>query len=183
MPSSGFVQHENDTYSELGAYIIIQFIEEGEMLSSTWKEQSTNKELRNNLFHGLSKIMLNLSRIALPKIGSFIIDDNGFLRLANRPVTLMLQDLENEKIPVDISRDQTFTSVDSYVNDLLECHDSRLRYQPNAVNSESDCVSQITALAVIRAMCPQFFDRRLNHGPFIFSLTNLHPSNILVDKD
>lgn len=153
------------------------------MLSKSWKQQRFRKELRHNLFHCLSKVMLTLSRISLPKIGSFIIDDDGFLRLANRPLTLMLQDLENENIPVDISKSQVFTSVDSYVNGLLGCHDNRLSYQPNAVSSESDCVTQMTALALMRTIRSHFFDHSLNHGPFVFSLTDLHASNILVDKD
>jgi hypothetical protein len=162
--------------------LIIDYIEDGEMLSTTWADQNTRKDLRNNLFRGLARVMLSLSRVALPKIGSFIIDDYGFISLANRPLTLMLHDLENEKIPVDMPTDETFASVDSYVNCLLTCHDNRLRLQPNAVTSGSDCVSQMTALALMRAIRPDFFDRRLNHGPFVFSLTDLHASNILVDK-
>ncbi|KKA25783.1 hypothetical protein T310_0169 [Rasamsonia emersonii CBS 393.64] len=53
----------------------------------------------------------------------------------------------------------------------------------NAVSSESDCVTQMTALALMRTIRPQFFDHNLNHGPFVFSLTDLDASNILVDKD
>lgn len=127
--------------------------------------------------------MLTLSQTALPKIGSFVIDGDGYLKLANRPLTLMLHDLENENIPVDMPKDQTIASVDSYVTSLLMCHDNRLRFQPNAVHSASDCVSQMTALALMRTVRPLFFDHQLNQGPFVFSLTDLHPSNILVDKD
>lgn len=72
--------------------------------------------------------------------------------------------------------------MDSYVNRLLTCHENRLRYQPNAVNSSSDCVSQMTAPALMRTVRPGFFDRGLNHGPFVFCLTDLHASNILVDQ-
>ncbi|KAL1886819.1 hypothetical protein Plec18167_000754 [Paecilomyces lecythidis] len=127
--------------------------------------------------------MLAMSRIRLPKIGSFIIDENGFLCLDNRPLTLMLHDLENENIPVDMPRDRTFSTVDSYVNNLLMCHDNRLRFQPNAVKSAIDCVSQMTALTLMRTVRPHFFDPQLNNGPFIFSLTDLHASNILVDEN
>ncbi|RLL93487.1 hypothetical protein CFD26_100822 [Aspergillus turcosus] len=180
---SQFVRRDSGIGKEIGAYLIIDYIEEGEMLSVTWADQNTRKDLRNNLFRGLARVMLSLSRVSLPRIGSFIIDDGGFLSLANRPLTLMLHDLENENIPVDMPTGETFASVDSYVNRLLTCHDNRLRYQPNAVNSGSDCVSQMTALALMRTVRPQFFDRGLNHGPFVFCLTDLHASNILVDKD
>ncbi|KAF7158008.1 hypothetical protein CNMCM6106_004297 [Aspergillus hiratsukae] len=177
------VRRDSGIGKEIGAYLIIDYIEEGEMLSVTWADQNTRKDLRNNLFRGLARVMLILNRVSLPRIGSFIIDDCGFLSLANRPLTLMLHDLENENIPVDMPTDETFASVYSYVNRLFTCHDNRLRSQPNAVNSGSDCVSQMTALALMRTVRPQFFDRGLNHGPFVFCLTDLHASNILVDKD
>ncbi|KZF21067.1 hypothetical protein L228DRAFT_253632 [Xylona heveae TC161] len=180
---SRLVPDDSDASNELGPYLIIEYIEEGRMLSDTWANQRNDKTLRKNLFRDLSKVMLTMSRIALPKIGSFIIDDNGYLRLANRPLTLMLQDLENENIPVDMPRSQTIASVDSYVNSLLMCHDSRLRSQPNAVKSYGDCARQLTALALMRTVRPQFLDHQFNHGPFVFTLTDLHASNILVDKD
>lgn len=163
--------------------MLLEYVQDGEMLSNTWNIKQADKTLRSNLFRGLCRIMLSLSRTPLPYIGSHIIDDSGFLRLVNRPLTLMLQDLENAKIPVNMSRNQMFSSVDSYVNALLSCHDNRLKLQPNAVKSGGDCASQMTALALMRTIRPHFFDQNLNNGPFIFSLTDLHASNILVDKD
>jgi hypothetical protein len=44
-------------------------------------------------------------------------------------------------------------------------------------------MSQMSALALMRTLSRQFFDHNLNNGPFIFRLTDLHASNILVDKD
>ncbi|PGH14480.1 hypothetical protein AJ80_05925 [Polytolypa hystricis UAMH7299] len=153
------------------------------MLSVTWKQQQTDKRLRTNLFRSLSNIILSLSQVRLPKIGSFSIESDGGLTLSNRPLTLMLQDLENECIPVNMPRYQSFPSVDSYINSLLSCHDNRLRYQPNAVKSEGDCVTQMTALALMRTVSHHFLDQRLNYGPFVLCLTDLHASNILVDED
>jgi hypothetical protein len=127
--------------------------------------------------------MLTLSRVPLARIGSFIIDDGGFLRLINRPLTVEIQDLENEGILVDIPRDQTYASVDLYVNNFLSCYDNRLRHELNAVNNVPDCMGQISALTFLKIMSRQFFTRSLNHGPFIFRLTDLHASNIFVDKD
>jgi hypothetical protein len=165
---------------DLGAYLIIDFIEEGETLP--WTGLNSRPDLRANLFRDLAKVMLVISRVNLPKIGSFIIENDGRLRLANRPLTLMLHDLENQEIAVDIPRTQTFASVDSYVNKLMTCHDNHLRLRPNAVKSPSDCVSQMTALALMRTVRPHFFDSQLNEGPFVFRLTDLRPENILVDK-
>ncbi|OJD12427.1 hypothetical protein AJ78_06978 [Emergomyces pasteurianus Ep9510] len=178
-----FVQHKNNPLNDLPPYLLIEYIEDWDMLSTVWDDQYAEKGLRMNLFRGLSKIMLNLSRVSHPKIGSFVIDDNGFLRLSNRPLTVMLQSLENENIPTEMPKNRTFASVDAYVNSLLICHDNRLTFQPNAVNDEADCVSQMAALALMRCIRPQFFSDQLNHGPFVFTLTDLHASNILVDKE
>jgi hypothetical protein len=176
-----FVRHDSRT-DDFGAYLIIDFIEEGETLP--WTGLNSHPDLRVNFFRDLAKVMLAISRVNLPKIGSFIIDDNdGRLRLANRPLTLMLHDLENQEIAVDIPRTQTFASVDSYVNKLMTCHDNHLRLRPNAVKSWGDCGSQMTALALMRTVRPHFFDPQLNEGPFVFCLTDLRPENILVDKD
>lgn len=175
--------HKSDTIKTIGPYLLLEYVEDGEMLSNTWNDKRTDPRLRSNLFRDLSKIMLSLSRIALPKIGSFTLDDNGFLHLVNRPLTQEVQSLENECIPVDMPRNQPFSSVDSYVNNLLSYHDNRLEHQPNAINDSGDCASQMTALVFMKAIRPHFFRPNLNHGPFVFSLTDLHSSNIFVDKD
>lgn len=152
------------------------------MLSYTWKERHEEKDLRQNLFQGLSRILLELSRVPLPRIGSFTVDDNGFLRLANRPLLQTVHQLENEQIPVDIPRQLTYTSVDSYVIDTLNgLHDSRLSHQLNGATDERDCIYQMSALAAMKSISSLFLRRDLRNGPFFFSLTDLHASNIFVD--
>ncbi|KAL1973112.1 hypothetical protein VTN31DRAFT_6654 [Thermomyces dupontii] len=153
------------------------------MLSETWLGKHQESRLRNNFFRDLSRILLSISRIPLPRIGFFIIDNNGYLSLTNRPLRFELQNLENEKIPTDIPRDCTYSTVDSYVVDLLGVHDNRLRYQPNAVNDVTDCACQMAAHAAMRTIFPLFFQQELRRGPFVMSLTNLHQSNIFVDDD
>lgn len=165
--------------------MVMDYIEEseGRMLSETWDENRHDPKLRANLFRGLSRLILRLSHVSLPKIGSFTIDDYGFLTLAARPLTSMLQDLENSSIPMQVARGRTYTSVISYVNDLLTYHDNRLRHDKNAVKGLADCASQMCALAIMRTVAPQFYNCSLDAGPFAFSLTDLHQSNIFVDRD
>ena len=111
--------------------------------------------------------MLTLSMHLLARLGSFIIDDGGSLRLANGPLTVELHELENECIPVKIPRDRTYCNVDLHITDIISCHDDRLHYQPNAVNNAPDCMSQMPALALMRTVSPQFFSRNLAHGPLL----------------
>jgi len=164
---------------------LIEYIDRsrGKMLSETWEEGRHNIELRRNLFHGLSRTLLALTRIPLPKIGSFVLDDDGYLSLSNRPLTVQIQQLENEQIPVDIPRNITYSTVDSYINDILSFHESRLRYQSNAVSDVEDGFYQTSALMVMRSVWPCYFRRDLLRGPFFLALTDVHQSNIFVDDN
>ncbi|KAH1481849.1 hypothetical protein KXX06_005100, partial [Aspergillus fumigatus] len=91
--------------------------------------------------------------------------------------------LENEHIPLDMPRNATYATVDSYVNDILAFHESRLRHQPNAVNDVEDGFYQTSALMVMRSVWSCFFRRDFLRGPFFLNLTDLNQSNIFVDND
>lgn len=154
-----------------------------QMLSETWDECRFHEDKRNNLFRDLSRIMLSMSRLPAPRIGSWTLDSNGVLQLSNRPLTLRLHQLENGSIPTNISRSTTYLAADSYYQDLLSCHDSRIKSQPNSVNDEDDARAQVANLAAMRALLPHFTDRQHRHGPFLYRLTDLHQSNIFVDRN
>ncbi|KAK4106316.1 hypothetical protein N658DRAFT_519900 [Parathielavia hyrcaniae] len=100
------------------------------------------------------------------------------------PGTQSLHQLENQHIPTDIPRDLTYTPTDTYLADLLACHDQRMRHQPNVIHSPRDGEDQLAALTTMRALLPHFVDRRSRRGgPFAMALTDLHQSNIFVDDD
>ncbi|KAL4885637.1 hypothetical protein BJY04DRAFT_214427 [Aspergillus karnatakaensis] len=185
---SDYVHHLNTDPSFVehlpnSGYLLIEFIEKtgGSRLSNTWLKGQHDPKLRANLFRDLSRILLNMTRVPVPEIGSFIIDNDGFLRLANRPLSMVLQQLENEEIPADIPRDYTYSTLDSYVVDLLGVHDNRFRFQPNAINHLGDCAYQLSMLTTMRTIFQSIFSRTFRRGPFVFVLTDLHQSNIFVD--
>ncbi|OAT14013.1 hypothetical protein BDBG_09105 [Blastomyces gilchristii SLH14081] len=184
---SRLVQHPTTISNKLGPYLLLDFIEEadGRMLSDDWRDKHDDDQtLRMNLFRNLAKIILTLSHRPLPKIGSFTIDNDGFLRLENRPLAAAKSTIvENEETPLDIPRDRVYPTVDSDVNGILSVHDSYLRYQPNSLACVADCVTQMSALSMMRALSARFLEPGLNHGPFYLSLTDLHASNILIDDD
>ncbi|KAJ5811378.1 hypothetical protein N7474_007679 [Penicillium riverlandense] len=166
-------------------YVLIEYIlnTRGSMLSNTWEEKRHDLKLRTNLFRDLSRIFLNITRVPAPRIGSFIIDKDGYLRLANRPLSVEIEVLENEMIPTDMPRDYTYSTVDSYVLDILGIHDNRFRYQPNAVNHMGDLVYQLSVLTAMRTLSRSIFNRAFCRGPFVFNFTDCHRSNILVDEE
>ncbi|PGG97357.1 hypothetical protein AJ79_09228 [Helicocarpus griseus UAMH5409] len=184
---SSYVRHQGPCVSnELNiGYLLIEYINKSDatMLSSSWEAMRHNKHLRTNLFKGLSRILLNVAKVPVPRIGSYIIDDNGFVVLANRPLSMEIHELESQHIPVNIPRDKTYSSVDSYVIDTLAFHDNRLIHQPNALNDPEDGAYQAAALAAMRTVAMQFFKHGLRCGPFVYVLNDLHQSNILVDEE
>ncbi|KAH2907513.1 hypothetical protein KXW25_005686 [Aspergillus fumigatus] len=56
-------------------------------------------------------------------------------------------------------------------------------YQPNAIHDLRDGQEQFAALTMMRALLCQFVSRQYRNGPFVLTLTDLHPSNIFVDED
>lgn len=176
-----YICHQRLTMLESG-YLVMDYIgnSDVQMLSETWDEHRHQQDKRTNLFKGLSRIMLSLSRVPLPRIGSWTLDSNGALRLSNRPLTLRLHQLENSGISTNISRSLTYSVADAYYLDLLSCHDSRIRNQPNSVSDADDGRAQIARLTTMKALLPHLSKREHREGPFFYRLTDLHPSNIFV---
>lgn len=136
--------------------------------------------IKDNLFRGLSRIILSLSQIELPSLGAWTLDLDGYLRL-NSPLTLRLHQFENAGIPTGMRRDMTYPTTESYYLDLLSLHDNRMFYQPNPMDDADDGRAQMARLTIMRALLPHFTNRELRRGPFLYRLTDLHPSNIFVD--
>ena len=153
------------------------------MLSDTWESDRGESFKRQNLFRDLARIILAVGGVPMPRIGSLTIDRWGYLRLNNRPLTMTLQQLENEGINTGIGRSDTFSSTIDYGVALVGFHDRYLRDQPNSIASEEDGQIQMATFACMRMMLPHFFSKSTRNGPFIFQLTDVHQSNLFVDQD
>ncbi|TQS32150.1 hypothetical protein Golomagni_07544, partial [Golovinomyces magnicellulatus] len=164
-------------------YMILQAVDTGRMLSSNFKEKRQDLKLLRNLQCDLAKIMVSMASIPLPRIGSFRFDCNGFIKLDNRPLSVLFTMHENEGIPLELPRDKMLNHTDDFVLHHLKAFDNRLLHQPNAIDDESDAHYQMASLAAARLVFPQLLDNELNQGPFALTLTDLHTSNIFVDED
>jgi hypothetical protein len=111
------------------------------------------------------------------------IDDEGVVSLANRPLSIVVPQSENDSCPPVVDRSYTYSTTEPYVLDLFNYHDNRIRYQPNSVLSMKDALDQIEALTLMRASLPSFVNRHSRCGPFYLNLTDLHQSNIFVDEN
>ncbi|WEW57643.1 hypothetical protein PRK78_003110 [Emydomyces testavorans] len=166
------------------SYILIDWIEsdDSKRLSDTYTMPHTEAQTQN-LYRSMSRIMISLARLRQPRIGSWTIDNAGHISLSNRPMLSHFAVLENWNIPTDIPRHMTYTSADTFYLDLLAGHDNRLLYQGNAAFDEKDARAQAKDLVLMRALLHRFTDRNFCDGPFVMQLTDMHISNIFVDKD
>lgn len=153
------------------------------MLSVPWDEKRNDEKRQENLQRSLARIMVSLARVPLPRIGSFRLDEGGYLHLINRPLSIATAMHENEGIPHDLPRDKTFSNADDFVLEHVTTFESRLIHQPNAVNGRHDALRQMTSFVAARSILPQLFRRDLCDGPFVFQVTDLHRSNIFVDNN
>jgi hypothetical protein len=91
--------------------------------------------------------------------------------------------LENDGAPRTMQTNDTYSSTDAFVSEMITFHDHRFLSQPNAIYSESDCRSQMAIKTLLRAFSHRYISRDRRQGPFFLQLTDLHASNIFVDND
>lgn len=153
------------------------------MLSESWDANHSNPQLQENLQRSLARTMLSLASIHLPRIGSFRLNNKGYLVLENRPLSVQWTIHQNEGLPLELESTTTFSSVKEYVLFHLATFENRLLHQPNSVVDKNDAYWQISSLAGAKLVLPQLFRKELDSGPFALCLTDLHRSNIFVDDD
>ena len=180
---SRYASHTSSRFADLDiGYLLIETITSGEMLSESWDEARDATRL-HNLQADLARVMVSLARVSLPCIGAFRMDNNGYLRLDNRPMSVTTVIHENEGLPLDLPRRKTFSSVEDFVFSQLAAFENRFFGQPNGVASHEDAWYQMASFAGAKLAFPQLFRDNLRNGPFVFSLTDLHRSNIFVDEN
>ncbi|OTB18818.1 hypothetical protein K445DRAFT_8841 [Daldinia sp. EC12] len=155
----------------------------GRTLAYSWEKHRHDKAYRQKLFRGLARICVSMNRIPMPRIGSLIFDSMGVVSLSNRPLNMYFHIFENEGVPSGIPRQRTYSSIEPYISDWLAFHDNKLLYQPNAIHSQRDGEMQLAALTALRATMHRFIRTEHRDGPFYYTLTDLHQSNIFVDEE
>ena len=155
----------------------------GEELSITWDEHRKDPIREQNLFRGMARIILSLARIPQPRIGSFQFHNNGTITLTNRPLLCSVIILENDGASRTISRNETYTSTEPFVADMLAFHDDFFLSNPNAVSSMGDCLGQMASKTLLRATSHHYIRRDRRNEPSRLQFTDFHASNIFVDKD
>ncbi|OAA63530.1 hypothetical protein SPI_03693 [Niveomyces insectorum RCEF 264] len=136
-----------------------------------------------NLYRSLARLMLAIGRIRQPKIGAFRFHYDGTISLDNRPFTCPMMIMENEKAPRTIPSETTYTSVDSYVADMMAFHDASFLAAPNATDDEDDCRNQLSVRTFLRAASSRFVSRERHNGPFSLWMSDDNTCNLFVDDN
>ena len=165
--------------------MLLEYIEPtvGQMLSTTWQQNRHDPDRKHNLLQGMARLILSLARVPQPRIGSFQFHNDCTVTLTNRPLTCSMMILENDGTPRVMASDDTYSSTEPFVADMLNMHDNRLLSSPNIVEDEEACRSEMATRSLLRCLAHHFISRERRNGPFLLQFTDLHASNLFVDQE
>lgn len=139
------------------------------------------------LYRQVADILLQLSYLELPAIGSLRQTDEFSWDVTHRPLSLHMNELvrlgtlPRQKLP-----NAGFESSSSYLMSLSQLHMEHLFWQRNdAIESRTDCQRKYVARHLFQKLATE---RRLlsgmhDNGPFRIWCDDLRPSNILLDAN
>ncbi|KAJ5790769.1 uncharacterized protein N7518_007780 [Penicillium psychrosexuale] len=141
------------------------------------------------LYGQLAGILLQLSLLSFPRIGSLSQTDDFTWEVARRPLSMNMNELvrlgglPRSKLP-DLHT--TFDTSSSYIETLAELNINHLVHQRNdSVQSADDCRRKFVARQLFRKLAR---DKRLTNpllekGPFKLWCDDLRPANVLLKED
>lgn len=141
------------------------------------------------LYEQLADILLQLSKLRLPRIGSLVQIDDFTWEVAQRPLSysanelVRLGTLPRSSLP---KVKETFQSASTYFNKLADLHLEHLTHQRNdAVDSADDCRRRYLARLLFRKFAREgkFTTSSTNFGPFHIWCDDLRPSNVLINDN
>jgi hypothetical protein len=89
---------------EDSSYLLLEWVKNGKMLSSSWETHRHDTQRQSNLYHSLAKILLTISSVHLPRIGPRTMNDQGIITLTNRPFSDLTAIGSRHSIPSHVPR-------------------------------------------------------------------------------
>jgi len=129
------------------------------------------------------RLILSLARVPQPRIGSFEFHNNSTITLTNRPLSCSTIILENDNASRTILRNETYTSTEPFVTDMLIFYDDFFLSNLRTVLSIGDYLGQMALKTLLRVISYHYIQHETHNRPFCLQLTNFHVSNIFVNKD
>ncbi|EFY97498.1 aminoglycoside 3'-phosphotransferase/choline kinase domain protein [Metarhizium robertsii] len=189
----------------LGPFIIMDYIEHDRTLSHALNDPDLEPDdshvLDANisdqklefLYRQMANIVLQLSTLSFPRIGSLVQDEDGFLSISGRPLIQNMNSLVEFAgvVPSLLPSQQYCTSTEWYAA-MADMHLAQITFQHNdAVVDEDDARDKYVARQLFRRLASSgqlargFDSEQQPHREATFRLysEDLRPSNVLIDKD
>lgn len=183
----------------LGPFIIMEYINHetdvGKVLNIPeldWRDRPrldlhVDPDKLQMLYRQLADVLLQLSKLEFPNIGSLEEIDEYRWEARRRPLSIHMNELVRlgtvvrDKLPCG-----SFNSSSDYFEALAQLHIDHLTHQRNdAVDSETDCRRKYVARHLFHKLARQrklISDTHIN-GPFKLWCDDLRPSNVLLDAN
>lgn len=183
----------------LGPFIIMEYINHetdvGKVLNMPeldWQDRPrlnphVNPDTLEMLYRQLADVLLQLSKLEFPKIGSLEEVADSEWEVRRRPLSIHMNELvrlgtlPRKKLP-----DSAFANSFEYFEALAQLHSDHLEHQRNdAVDSETDCRRKYIAR---RLFCKLIKERKVAsgahaNGPFKLWCDDFRPTNVLLDAN
>ncbi|KAK0656664.1 hypothetical protein B0T16DRAFT_42667 [Cercophora newfieldiana] len=105
------------------------------------------------------------------------------ITLTNQPLISTTMVFENSGTPRTIQPHQLYQSPIAFASDMLTLHDNYLLHYRHAVRDDEEARERMAIRTLLRAVIHHFVLPDCRNGPFLLQPTDLHQSNIFVDKD
>jgi aminoglycoside phosphotransferase (APT) family kinase protein len=188
---------------EVGPFIIMEYIDHERSMYKALNtpgipasdrgrlDPNISQDKLETLYGEMAGVLLKLSKIGLPKIGSISQIDDFTWEVDSRPLSMPMNELirlgslPQSKLPTP---NTIFDTSSSYVESLAELHMAHLFTQRNdSVHSGDDCRRKFIARHLFRKLAhDQKLTRRwesFNQGPFKLWCDDFRPANVLIDQE
>lgn len=184
----------------LGPFIIMEYIEHAMDLSDILNtpgfaikdrpilDPNVDSSKLEHLYGQFADILLQLSTLRLPGIGSLAQIDDFTWEVARRPLSYNANELVRVgTLPRSklTKANETFQSASSYFITLANLHLEHLIHQRNdAIESADDCRRRYIARLLFRKLAKEgrLTTSSTNLGPFSIWCDDLRPSNVLINE-
>ncbi|KAJ5730851.1 uncharacterized protein N7483_005359 [Penicillium malachiteum] len=188
---------------ELAPFLIMEYIDHHANMIDVLKTHgrpldervSINQEINQTdletLYRGMANVILSMSNLSQPKIGSLCQIDDFTWEVASKPLSLHMNELVRlGTLPQSKLPTTTFDTASSYSEALAELNISHLISQRNdAIESADDFRRKFVARFLFRRLIrdatlkAQWIRSESDHGPFPLWCDDFRPANVLVDAN
>ncbi|OTB14949.1 hypothetical protein K445DRAFT_61757 [Daldinia sp. EC12] len=188
----------------LGPFIIMEYIEHERTMSDALKDPSLgpdeshvldpaiDEERLEFLYRQMANIVLQLSTLSFPRIGSLDQDEDGEISASGRPLIQNMNSLvEFAGVAPTLLPSRPYDTSEQWFSALADMHLAQLTFQQNdAVLDEDDARDKYVARQLFRRLASEgrltsefTAEEKGADSKFLLYSEDLRPSNVLVDKN